>query len=608
MSILGRTRALAMLMVLAVPSAAFAQAGLIRSETGATTGAIQSQIREGVRPQLQIDNSAGAITGLALSADGSLLAIVPSDHTIRLWDLRNGVQQGGYAAPDALTPAGLAPLGFAANAQIAAAGALPDHLRISDPQSGRLLLDIDVAPGSARFVLVDWPYRRVITGGSDGIVRIRSLDNGNLLVQIISTLTGWAAVDSQGRFDGTIAGVDDIKWLASQLKLPIDNFSQPYFEPGLVAHYLREAGGFVAPAPTPVFGGIALPPKVTLAAQPGPGSTADVIVTAADQGAGVGSISLFQNSKLVPADRQTGENKTAQNGAAATVRTYRLPLAAGANRFEAVAAGLNKVEGEHATADLGAGAAAAPALPTLHILAVGINKYRDARLNLDYGVSDADSILRQFSESQGVFGRVASTRLIDAGATRASIIKALTDLQRAPASDVLIVYLAGHGEIANDDWYFLPHDFVFSREGITRTGISATTFRDLLSRIGPQRVLVLIDSCKSGGSIDTLATAIDRKLLRSLGRDAGVAILAGARRDQTAEEFPQLRHGAFTYVVLQGVDGRADTQHTGRITSDGVLVYSTSELPALTKKLINQMQVPISYSRGEDFLVHHAGP
>ena len=459
-------------------------------------------------------------------------------------------------------------------------------------------------------------------------MRVRNLDTGELLVQIISTLSGWTAVDAQGRFDGTISGVDDVKWLASQLKLPIDNFSQPYYEPGLVARYIRAPSGFVAPAPTPVFGGIVLPPKVTVLAQPGAGS-ADVTVVAQDQGGGIGSISLFQNGKLVPPTRQTGERKEAQNGVATTIRTYRVPLAVGVNHFEAVAASLKQVEGEHATIDVSAGpavvtapaptapgptppapAAPAPAagLPTLHILTVGINKYRDSRLNLDYGVSDATAILQSLQASQGVFGKVVAKKLTDQAATRSAIIKALTDYQSAPANDVLVVYLAGHGEIVGNDWYFLPHDFVFTPEGIKSTGISATTWRDLLSRVGPQRVLILIDSCKSGGSIDTLATAIDRKLLRSLGRDAGVAILAGARRDQSAEEFPQLHHGAFTYVLLQGVGGKADVQHNGQITTNELLTYSTSELPLLTKKLINQMQVPVAYSRGEDFLVHHSQP
>ena len=631
MPILRWVRAIAALIAIAAPSAVFAQAGLVRSDTGATVNAIQNEIREAVHPQLQISNSAGAITGLALSADGTTLAIVPSDNSVRVWDLPNGVQQARYDAPGAISAASLGPLGFAADVQLASLGTNGDRLSVADPQSGRTL-DVAVVPGTARYYVVDRPLRRLITGGNDGIVRIRNLDTGELLVQIISTLSGWTAVDAQGRFDGTISGVDDVKWLASQLQLPIDNFSQPYYEPGLVARYMRAPSGFVSSAPTPVFGGIALPPKVTVTAQGGPGN-ADVTIVAQDQGGGIASISLFQNGKLVPPNRQTGERKEAQNGVNVTIRTYRVPLAPGINHFEAVAADPKQVEGEHATTDISgalvaapvaaapaapvaaapkpaAAASASPApaagLPTLHILTVGINKYRDSRLNLDYGVSDATAILQSLQTSQGVFGKVVAKKLTDQAATRAAIIKALTDYQKAPPGDVLVIYLAGHGEIVDNDWYFLPHDFVFSPEGIKKTGISATTWRDLLSRVGPQRVMILIDSCKSGGSIDTLATAIDRKLLRTLGRDAGVAILAGARRDQSAEEFPQLHHGAFTYVLLQGVSGKADVKHDGQITTDDLLTYSTSELPLLTKKLINQMQVPVAYSRGEDFTVHHS--
>ena len=624
MPIVSWTRILAALLALAAPSAAFAQAGLVRSDTGATVNAIQNEIREAVRPQLQISNSAGAITGLALSADGATLAIVPSDGSVRVWDLKNGVQQARLDAPGALAPASLGAMGLGGDAQMASPGTTGNQLRITDPQSGKAL-DIAVAPGSARYFVIDRPFRRLITGGNDGIVRVRNLDTGELLVQIISTLSGWTAVDAQGRFDGTTTGVDDVKWLASQLKLPIDNFSQPYYEPGLVARYVRASSGFVAPAPTPVFGGIALPPKVTVTAQAG-GNSAEVTIVAQDQGGGILSINLFQNGKLVPLQRKTGERQEAQNGTPSIIRTYRVTLAPGVNRFEAVAANLKQVEGEHATTEVSGavvaapppppvpGAAPAPAptpaaaagLPTLHILSVGINKYKDARLNLDYGVSDATAILQSLQTSQGVFGKVVAKKLIDQGATRAAITKALTDFQSAPPNDVLVVYLAGHGEIVGDDWYFLPHDFVFTPEGIKKTGVSATTWRDLLSRVGPQRVMILIDSCKSGGSIDTLATAIDRRLLRSLGRDSGVAILAGARADQTAGEFPQLHHGAFTYVLLQGVGGKADSQHNGQITTNQLLTYSTAELPLLTKKLINQMQVPVAYSRGEDFLVHHS--
>jgi len=45
--------------------------------------------------------------------------------------------------------------------------------------------------------------------------------------------------------------------------------------------------------------------------------------------------------------------------------------------------------------------------------------------------------------------------------------------------------------------------------------------RDTVSRIGAQRVLLLIDACKSGGSIDAFSGAMDRKVLREVGRETG---------------------------------------------------------------------------------------
>jgi hypothetical protein len=105
---------------------------------------------------------------------------------------------------------------------------------------------------------------------------------------------------------------------------------------------------------------------------------------------------------------------------------------------------------------------------------------------------------------------------------------------------VLVVYLAGHGEIIGNEWYLLPQDVVFSQSGIAQMGISATMLRDMLARVGPQRILVMIDSCKSGGAADALATSMDRRVLRSIGRDSGSRFLLP--RDQNVAEIPRLGH------------------------------------------------------------------
>src|SRR5690349_4529683 len=106
----------------------------------------------------------------------------------------------------------------------------------------------------------------------------------------------------------------------------------------------------------------------------------------------------------------------------------------------------------------------------------------------------------------------------------------------------------------------------------------------------------MIDSCKSGGAIDSLATSMDRRVLYAVRWDTGVALLNSARRDQLAAEIPRLGHGAFKSF------GKAATR-SGRVTAGDILSYSTSQLPSLTKSQANFMQIPVAYKRGEDFSI-----
>lgn len=577
-----------------------------------------------------------AITALALSPDGGRVVAGTAEGGVILWRPRGGP----VALPLAGASSGVLGVGFGPGGRIAAAlgdgsvhfwtangapmpqlraagearqaefsedgrvvaiGQADQHIVVFDLGSGRVLRELRAPPRSARFVEVDLDHRRVLTAGRDGVVHIFDLGTGASLAEIISTVSGWAALDGQGRFDGTPKGVKDVEWLAAKQTLPVDNFSATYFEPGLIADYMQGRQNFAAPAPTAITAGIKLPPQVKITTPPGPyaaGAEIAVTVTAIDKGGSIGTIRLFQNGKLVPTERQTGERKEQSN----VIRTYRVALVAGKNVFSAYAANRQQIDGETAYAELTA--TGQKSLPNLDIVTIGINRYRDPRYNLDYAVDDALAILRRLDhESSGLFKRVVAYQLTNRAATRARITAVLRGLRHLPARDVLVVYLAGHGAVIGKQWYFLPQDVVFSEPGVERDGISATTLRKILVEAGPQRILLMVDSCKSGSILDPLASSMDRRVLRSVGRDTGVAILAGARANQQAAEIPRLGHGAFTYVVLEGLAGKAEQSHSRHVTADGLLSYSTETLPSLTKSIANYMQVPVAWSRGQNFAV-----
>src|SRR5207253_1527787 len=122
---------------------------------------------------------------------------------------------------------------------------------------------------------------------------------------------------------------------------------------------------------------------------------------------------------------------------------------------EGLAVSQAQVDGVPAALDVAA--SGAPRLPNLHVVTIGINKYRDKNLTLDYGTPDALAILQQLSQnSAGVFEQIAGYKILDEAATRAGVMTMLETLRQTRPDDVVALYLAGHGEIIDNEWYYLP--------------------------------------------------------------------------------------------------------------------------------------------------------
>jgi hypothetical protein len=552
-----------------------------------------------------LDAQGGRIVSVGFDASSRIIAST-GDGVVHVWE------RGGTQAPRTFRAAP-----SAASAQLSNDGkfvAVSDadaKVNLVDLDNGRVVREFNGPAGSSRYLLVDVNQRRILTGGADGQVRVWNIGDGANLAQIISTIGGWAVVDAQGRFDGSQQGVDDVQWVASQTALPIDHFSSQFYEPGLLAKRMTDQPVFVSPALAPVPDGILLPPEATIAASQGPytaGATVDVTVTAQDEGGGIGAVKLFQNGKKLPPEAVFRSDDQRRNNAAIRLVVFRVTLVAGANHFEGSSESQAQVGGVPAALDIAA--SGAPRLPDLHVVTVGINKYRNKDLDLDYGAPDALAILQQLSKAtSGVFGRVIAYKVIDEAASRAGILAVLDGLRQTRPDDVVALYLAGHGEIIDKEWYFLPGDAsIASADALAHSSISGAELSDALSRVGAQRVLVLIDACKSGGSIDAFSGAMDRKVLREVGRESGVAILAATRKDQLAAELPSLGHGAFTYILLQGLGGKADLNPAdGKVTAAKLLDWSTTALPSFTQRSFNYLQVPVAYARGTDFLLSRAG-
>ena len=227
----------------------------------------------------------------------------------------------------------------------------------------------------------------------------------------------------------------------------------------------------------------------------------------------------------------------------------------------------------------------APATPTYHLpriwaLIVGINDYKDDRIpDLRYAERDAIGIFKFLRTPQG--GSVTLKRiklLLGSDATRANILAGLKEilLRRADRDDLVLIYFVGHGVVGElrEETFLLPYD---ARLDIVEgTGISQSEIMRYVRRSRAKRVVLIVDACHSGGIGGVGALFASRnlpelttKLLKSIARAReGVGILTASSSYEKSLESEKWGggHGVFTYYLLIGLKGRADSNADGVIT------------------------------------------
>jgi len=206
--------------------------------------------------------------------------------------------------------------------------------------------------------------------------------------------------------------------------------------------------------------------------------------------------------------------------------------------------------------------------PDLYILSVGISKYSNPEYNLNYADKDAESVADVFNTlGTEVYKDVNVTKLMNANATRSSVVEAFESLNtKVKAKDMVLVFIASHGINNEGQFYIMPHNSDLS--DIDNTLIGWEDIASLLANL-PSNVLVFIDACKSGQLGVNMAgyTSDNTEAVRQTASDEnGVVIMAASTGSETALESTEWEHGAFTLSLLEGLkNGKADIKEDGTI-------------------------------------------
>jgi WD40 repeat protein len=224
----------------------------------------------------------------------------------------------------------------------------------------------------------------------------------------------------------------------------------------------------------------------------------------------------------------------------------------------------------------------------LYLIAIGVSDYQQPGFDLKYAAADARAVYHALVAQQGkTYKQVKSVLLADGAQTptAANIQDSLDILYQATANDTVIIFLAGHGVNEDNNYYFLPQE---AKQGYNQrwrksSVIKWRVLQDALEETAGRRIL-LVDTCHSGG-------AFNSRLIKDAA-DARITVISATDSETVAQELPQLKHGVFTYALLEGLKGKADYNRDKLIKIKELDTYIAEKVEQLT----GGTQMSVSYS------------
>ncbi len=228
--------------------------------------------------------------------------------------------------------------------------------------------------------------------------------------------------------------------------------------------------------------------------------------------------------------------------------------------------------------------------PKTHLLTIGISSYRDRDIpGRKYATLDAEMVAAYFQSLGGV--PAANVRLLqDQKALRPDIEEVLLDWlpPRVTAESVVIVYFAGQAMVApSGETYLVPYE---GRWNSTSRLYPLKDLQAALARLKTQLTLFIFD-----GSVSTLGgdTRSRSKAPQWDAGGGGVVRLIGTTGLRNGLESEKLRHGLFTYYLLRGLKGEADTNRDGEVTLGELTAFLGQTVPAAARSTFRQEQRPL---------------
>jgi hypothetical protein len=218
---------------------------------------------------------------------------------------------------------------------------------------------------------------------------------------------------------------------------------------------------------------------------------------------------------------------------------------------------------------------------------VGVAKYSKMPV-LNFPDDDAYQFHSFLKSPEGGAIKDEQIRLfIDESATKGNIVNALLDFsKKATVEDVFIFYYSGHGVPGA----FIPID----SDGFERQ-IKYKEFLEILKGNKAKSKIIIADACYSGSLMafkgENFRVSLDNYYNEIHKNKGGLVLFMSSKEQESSIENNGLRQGIFSYYLIKGLKGAANTNNDEFIRIDELFDYVQTNVSFYT----NEYQTPVIY-------------
>jgi WD40 repeat protein len=550
-----------------------------------------------------VNSERSVVSSVAFSPDGKYVLAGIWDGTVRLWEVSSGreirIFQGH--ASDVYSVA------FSPDGRYVLSGSY-GTMKLWEVSSGREIRTFQGRTESLYHVAFSPDGKYALFWG--GATVIFDVDSGYEIASMVAfTDSEWIVITPEGYFNSSPNGAKHLNVRIGNNVYGVDQFYAKFYRPELVQMALagkelpkgESLGDVLANKNAPTI----------LIVFPQSGVTVDkdsvtVNLKITDNGGGgVGSVNIYRNGSQVANDTR-GVIVKGKESITEKSLSFNISLMDGENEIKAVAMNL---EGsmESTPAVITVISKAVMQKPNLYALVIGINEYKNKSISLSYAVPDALAFAGTLRKTAGpLFAKIDIKTLTTAeDTTKDAVNRAFADLRsKVRPNDLFVFYDASHGVVDvvdNEEQYFLltSNVLLLSSRHIGTDAMSQKELGSLVGSIPAQKKLVILDTCNAGKGGKELQIALlqqtrgltESTAVKLLQRSIGSAVFSASSDSQQALEGYK-GHGLFTYVLLEGLQGKADIKKDGYITVLGLADYIEENVIKLSEEVFKRQQTP----------------